>query len=170
MRDRCLRNPRLPAKAQSPRSPIANVLGVVTAKTSAAGAPACGRDATAPLGVAAVELDYMVAAEADVHRVRIGGRPAAAAIRRVSAGDASRADLRHRDRTPPCATHHGQSVPRHTSIVDRADRTDRRETGARFRTSSYKKPARSTKTGDPHRRWHPRGTPLPGRRGRGRRR
>ena len=152
------------------KSPIANVLGVVTAKTSAAGAPAGGRDATAPIGVAAVELDEMVAAQADVHRVRIDRRPAAAAIGRVGAGDAPGADLRHRDRTSPCARHHGQSVPRRTSIVDRADRTDRRETGARFRTSSCTTPARSSRTGDPRRRWRPRGTPLPGRRGQDRRR
>ena len=135
---------------RSPRSPVSNVLGLVTAEPSTARTPAGGRDTTAPLGVAAVELDEVSTAPADVDRVRIHGRPASAAIDRVGRWSAGRSGSWDRDRTSPRAAHHDRSVPRYGLIVDRADRTVRTDrtgrhgTGARFRTSWCTRPARSS--------------------------
>lgn len=94
------------------------MLGVVAAKGSSARAPAGRRELAAAGRIAPVELDQVVAATADVVRMRVDGRVASTAeclvdrqtVRVVSQDDGNL--------TSPGTSNHGASVPGSGEIVE----------------------------------------------------
>lgn len=111
------------------RSPVPNVLGVVTPEASAAFAPAGGEDPAAAFGVPAVEDHEVPAAVANVDWVIEVGA-AASAVRSVGVdpGDAPPAAARRARRQLLMDRIHARRLDRSSPIVDprRVPTSDRR--------------------------------------------
>jgi hypothetical protein len=86
------------------------VVSVSTAEGASAVAPAPGKDATATLGVAAVEFDEMPTSFAHIIRVRIDRGATAAAVERVLRRAGAEDRFRNRDLASPSAPHHDAIV------------------------------------------------------------
>src|SRR3954451_244822 len=136
--------------------PVANVICVLAPEWATAFAPAGSENSAAAFGVAAVKLDEVVAAFADVVWMRIDGRPAAFAVRRVIRRSLIWDGPTYRNLTTPCASNHrtdGEAIE-----VDRRSEHRRRRRHSRrseetigCRDSTVvalPNPARTRKVGD----------------------